>query len=109
MAEYKTKEQKAKFYNSGKWKLLRLQAMKRDNNECQICKQQGFVTIDTNIKREDDRKKIEIVVHHMKEIEDYPQLALDIRNLQTLCVSCHNEIHGRTFERKSQVWDDERW
>ncbi|WP_277674556.1 HNH endonuclease, partial [Piscibacillus halophilus] len=53
------------------------------------------------------------VVDHIKEIEDYPELALEEDNLQTLCVNCHNYKHGRYVDfslwRKKPKWDDEWW
>ncbi|MER2060011.1 MAG: HNH endonuclease [Niallia sp.] len=114
MAEYKTKEQKAKFYNSSDWKRKRLEIKQRDNNECQECKRQGRLSIDTNEYSEKaKRKKIMLVVDHIKELEDYPELALNDDNLETLCVNCHNKKHGRYFRRfqwKENKWaHDERW
>ena len=42
----------------------------RDNNECQECKRNGKVSIDTNEYSEKaKRKKIKLVVHHIKELE----------------------------------------
>lgn len=107
MAEYKTKEQKKKFYNSGAWRELRRKALERDNNECQRCKKLGLVHVDS-VKKEDERKSIELNVHHIKEIEDYPELALNLDNLETLCLDHHNEIHGRINSRINK-WNDERW
>jgi 5-methylcytosine-specific restriction enzyme A len=111
MAEYKTIEQKRKFYDGGEWKSLREHIKKRDNQECQECKRQGRVKIDTNEYSESaKRKKIALVVHHIKELEHHPELALDEDNLETICVECHNKEHGRLFERKGNDWEhDERW
>ncbi|WP_407270033.1 HNH endonuclease [Radiobacillus sp. PE A8.2] len=114
MPEYKTKEQKRKFYDSGSWKQMRKRIKQRDNYECQECKRRGRLTIDTNEYSESaKRKKIMLVVDHIKEVEDYPELALDEGNLQTLCVNCHNFKHGRYVDyslwRKKPKWDDEWW
>jgi 5-methylcytosine-specific restriction enzyme A len=107
---YKTRQQKRKFYDSEEWKLIREEVKKRDNYECQECKRNGYVTIDTNEYSEKaKRKKIQLVVHHIKELEDHPELALDMDNLETLCVNCHNRIHGRVFEPAKPKWDDEKW
>jgi 5-methylcytosine-specific restriction enzyme A len=106
--EYRTKEQKQKFYCSGKWKRVRAKAMIKCNNECQRCKRNGFTTVDTN-EHNGKRKKIQLVVHHIKELEQFPDLALDIDNLEVLCVKCHNEIHDRVFVRKKPEWNDEQW
>lgn len=82
----------------------------RDNYECQECKRQGRVTIDTYEYSESaKRKKIKLVVDHIKELEDHPDLALDEENLETKCVRCHDIKHGRSFELKEPKWDDEKW
>ncbi len=94
--EYKTKEQKLKFYKGSPWKKLRLIALDRDNYECQECKRQGKVSKGQN-------------VHHLKEIYYYPKLALILDNLETLCIKCHNIEHDRNFERRIKKWDDEKW
>ncbi|WP_248560281.1 HNH endonuclease [Niallia sp. NCCP-28] len=98
---YKTKEQKKKFYNSTAWKKLRLLALNRDNYECQQCKLKGKVSKGQN-------------VHHIKEIYFHPEFALELDNLETLCINCHNEEHERTFDKiknskKESKWDDEMW
>lgn len=108
MTEYKTKEQKKKFYNSGEWKKLRLKALERDNYECQKCKRLGEVHVDS-IKIEGERKTIELNVHHIKEIEDFPELALVLENLETLCLDHHNEEHDKSFAPQQLKWNDERW
>jgi 5-methylcytosine-specific restriction enzyme A len=110
MNEYKTRDQKRKFYDSGPWKQLREVIKKRDSYECQECKRNGLVRIDTNEYSEKaKRKKIQLVVHHIKELEHHPDLALVIVNLETVCVDCHNKEHGRSFEQKEKKWNDERW
>lgn len=112
MAEYKTKEQKKKFYRSKEWEGLRQQALKRDNFECQHCKREGGVTVDS-IKTPGQRKEVVLNVDHIYPIEFYPQLALVLDNLETLCVNHHNIKEGRTFDKirptKKKKWDDERW
>jgi 5-methylcytosine-specific restriction endonuclease McrA len=97
MAEYKTYEQKMQFYKSGNWQSIRQQALERDNFECQECKRQGKVK--TNVRLD---------VDHIKEIETHPELALELDNLQVLCVWHHNEKHGR-FSKKENKWNDEKW
>lgn len=112
LREYRTREQKRKFYDSKEWRMLSAYVKQRDNYECQECKRNGFVSIDTNeYSNSAKRKKIALVVDHIKELEHYPELALDPDNLETLCVRCHNIKHGRTFEfqPRKPKWDDERW
>lgn len=56
--------------------------MKRDHYECQECRRLGKYHRVEN-------------VHHIKEVKDRPDLALDLDNLICLCVEHHNEVHGR--------------
>ena len=116
MRQYQTDEQKRKFYDSGAWKRVRKQVRERDNNECQECKRQGKVFIQTNVmNKKGTRRKIQLIVHHKKELVDHPELALEIDNLETLCVNCHNKLHDRYFKyvpwliKKNRFADDERW
>jgi 5-methylcytosine-specific restriction enzyme A len=102
-----------KFYQCKAWRDLRLDALDRDNNECQECKRQGKVTTNKQIKDddEDDNKPVKLEVHHIKEVKKYPELALVLDNLKTVCVDCHNKEHGRVFgqNKRKKRWDDERW
>ncbi len=106
--EYKTEEQKKSFYNSNAWKKLRQDALERDNYECQHCKAEGGVTVDS-IKQEGKKKEIVLNVDHKYPIEHYPKLALVLDNLQTLCVYHHNVKEGRVFKKSKPKWDDEKW
>ncbi|GAA0491235.1 HNH endonuclease [Salinibacillus aidingensis] len=107
MQQYQTKEQQMKFYKSKAWRQLRLFVLERDNYECQECKRNGYVKLADN----DKHKSLD--VDHIKELVDYPDLAMDPDNLETLCIKCHNRKHGRYlkgFERKPNKWEhDERW
>jgi len=106
MNEYRSKQQKRKFYKSNEWNALRLKALERDNHECQECKRQGKVY--TNHHDPDKHKRLD--VDHKKEIYTNPELALELDNLETLCVRCHNAKHNRWFKRKPNEWEaDERW
>jgi 5-methylcytosine-specific restriction enzyme A len=106
--EYKTKEQKKKFYNSIEWQRLRNNALKRDNYECQECKREGKVHVDSS-KVKGQRKSIQLNVHHIKEIEFHPEEALNLDNLETVCLYHHNLIHDERFSSKKPKWEDERW
>ena len=94
MPEYKTEEQKAtrhydkhkrdkgakRFYASKAWRTVREIVLIRDNYLCQQC-------LKRNIIRTAD------AVHHIKELKDYPELALDESNLEGICNACHNKEH----------------
>lgn len=102
---YKTKAEKKKFYRSFGWEEIRQERLRLDNYECQWCKREGKVTVDS-IKVEGQRKEIVLNVDHIKPIEDYPELALVLDNTQALCVYHHNVKEGRVFgKRKENKWD----
>jgi len=50
--------------------------LERDNYECQEC---GL--------------DIDLHIHHIKQIKDFPELANDITNCITLCKYCHRKLH----------------
>lgn len=86
-----------KFYKSREWMALRKVALKRDNNECQLCKQAGRYHKAEN-------------VHHLKEVKTHPHLSLTLSNLQCLCIKCHNEVHERIESvRVPKFMNEERW
>ncbi|MGW6233790.1 HNH endonuclease [Peribacillus butanolivorans] len=68
---------------------MRIEALVRDNHECQQCLREGKEHMDSK-KVEGERKSVELNVHHKYEIEDYPQSALVLDNLETLCLNSHN-------------------
>ncbi|WP_434556690.1 HNH endonuclease [Staphylococcus delphini] len=50
----------------------------------------------------------------MKELDSNPDLAYDMDNLVTLCVSCHNKKHnryqkGKPFPKKETKWTGDEW
>lgn len=91
------------FYRADKWRAKRSQILKRDNYECQDCKEEGKI----NTRR--GGKSLE--VHHKKELKDYPELAFEDDNLITLCKVCHNRRHERfgNEDREKGFWTEERW
>ncbi len=111
--EYDDEPKKRKFYKSASWERgTRARILERDNYECQICKIEGKVVTDS-IKVEGHKKKPTLNVHHVMELEHYPDLAHEDDNLITVCVSCHNRIHNKRefrFIRKPNKWaKDEMW
>lgn len=79
---------KEKFYKNPKWISKREKILKRDDYLCQNCKRFG-------------RKVSAKIVHHIKHLDEYPELALTNSNLISLCKKCHNKAHpekgGRRF------------
>lgn len=76
------------FYQSKAWKRKREWILRRDGYRCQDCKRYG-------------RMRQATTVHHIKHLDQYPELALTSSNLVSLCDACHNKRHpekgGRRF------------
>ena len=64
------------FYATAAWQRLRGAALLRDHYLCCRCKKRPANT-----------------VHHIKPRDEYPELALDLDNLESLCARCHNQEH----------------
>ena len=87
------------FYKTIQWTRMRAYVVERDKNECQPCKNRGLVTTNN------------LIVHHIEPLEYVPSKALDESNLITVCIGCHNFIHGNAFDYTDQKneWNDEYW
>jgi 5-methylcytosine-specific restriction endonuclease McrA len=68
------------FYKSSRWLKKRAKILRRDGYQCVECKKYG-------------RLREAKIVHHIKELQDYPELALEDSNLESLCMTCHNKKH----------------
>lgn len=88
------------FYKSKTFRQIRQQILTRDNYECQECKKENKLTTIQQAKLD---------VHHIKELRDYPELALDMNNLVTICVYHHNLLDGRIKPKKDKFVNEERW
>ena len=67
-------------YTSTRWKRTRERALRRDGYMCQECRKYGKAAQAT-------------VVHHKKHVDEYPELAYDLGNLESLCTACHDKAH----------------
>lgn len=98
------------FYTWDVWERLRLRVLAIDHRECQRCK---YVY---------HRQRAATVVHHRQHLRQHPELALSIwytdaqgkkhRNLESLCASCHDEVHpekGLTRASRPHLTTEERW
>jgi 5-methylcytosine-specific restriction endonuclease McrA len=76
------------FYQSPAWKTLRAQAIRRDGWCCVVC-------------RASVRAKGAARVDHIKPRREFPELALALSNVRTLCINCdakrHAEKGGRVY------------
>ncbi|MDK7115706.1 HNH endonuclease [Staphylococcus pettenkoferi] len=71
------------FYNSTQWRKTRKQVLLRDNYLCQQCLASGVVN---------DK---DLIVHHKIELKRDWSKRLDMENLEVVCFSCHNKLHGK--------------
>ncbi len=77
----------AHIYKTQRWKALRQAAKRRDGWACVHCGVSG--------KRLD--------VDHIRAIRTHPELAFDLSNLQTLCITCHSEKTSREILRRTET------
>lgn len=78
------------FYVSTAWKNKRQEIIKRDNNECQICKVlYKFVPSDD--------------VHHIVPMTKDFSKRLENNNLISLCSKCHKDIHYHNIDNKNKL------
>lgn len=95
-------------YKTTEWKHKREDILKRDHYTCQRCL--GVYNSGPPIKY--IRVRRANTVHHKEELSIKPELMLDDDNLISLCLKCHNIIHGRTtdqFNKPKKIINDERW
>lgn len=86
------------FYVSGLWKKLRIEVLSEANNECQMCKSNGKVSLANT-------------AHHIKHLKKHPELALTKSNLLAVCNECHNILHPEKhfkYKKKIQI-NEEKW
>lgn len=109
-----TDKEVKQFYNSKEWKRKRVEILTRDHNECRDCRNRmaDAFLLGKTLDRKDAKIRRATEVHHIKELKEYPNLALDSDNLVSLCTQCHNVRHGRNpkrFVRKNQPVSSEKW
>ena len=76
------------FYQTKDWYRVRALILRRDAHRCVICSM--------NV-----RGKGLARVDHIKPLREAPELALDMNNLRTLCVSCDNKRHSEKRRTKN--------
>lgn len=88
--KYKRNKEAKVFYKCKAWEKARLQALERDHYLCQPCYR--------------DKQKITPanIVHHTEALEDRPDLALTLENLEVICSGCHNKEHPEKGSGKKE-------
>lgn len=109
------------FYHNSKWLKLRQEILRTYHNECVLCKLlNGKITTHDNRLKNGEYRGLQI--HHMKEIELYPEYCLSptvidimtgkkVANLIPLCQLHHNMIHNKenNIKAKNKFMNKERW
>ena len=67
-------------YNSAKWRRKRAAILRRDNYQCRECRKYFII-------------KPAETVHHIKHVDEFPELAYVDSNLESVCMDCHNKLH----------------
>lgn len=83
---------------------VRIQVLRLDRFECQVCKRKGRYSKAT-------------IVHHIKHVKTHPELALSIyngreRQLESVCFDCHEEYHPERLPKATtpaEPLTPERW
>ena len=98
------------FYNSSNWKRKRIEILIRDHFECVDCRKRVTTTPLTKLHGWQKRIHVAKQVHHIIELKERPDLALENDNLVSLCIMCHNIRHGRDpfkmAKEKKTTWDE---
>ena len=97
------------FYDSSEWKRKRREILERDHFECYHCRARGRYTC-------------AVIVHHVRHLEDAPELALSDtytdgrgavhRQLISVCRDCHETVcHPERLRRTAtpEPVTAERW
>ena len=92
MADYKKSNP---FYHSDAWRRARASALARDKGMCRDCMDRFEAGYGVKPRRA-------TMVHHVKSIEERPDLKLDLDNLRSLCDPCHNKHHPERHSAKPE-------
>ena len=74
-------------YKNVRYQRARQVALRRDKYLCQECRRFGRTVEATT-------------THHIKHVEDNPELAFKASNLISLCAKCHNKQHPEKGGRR---------
>ena len=81
-------------YSRKRHKQWREKVLRREKYLCQRCRRYGRTD-------KDGLPVCATTAHHIKPLEDYPELAYRVDNGEALCEKCHNQMHpekgGRYF------------
>jgi len=81
-------------YSSAGHEAWRRAVLRRAGYLCEECKRYGRL----------DKNGLPVAAttaHHVKHLDDYPELAYDVTNGRALCAACHNKAHP---EKGGRYW-----
>ena len=84
------------FYGTEAWKRCRAAALRRDHGLCQHCLAAGRRTVDSSGR---SWQVMATMVHHIRHLDEHPELALSLDNLVSLCDRCHEAEHPEKRRR----------
>lgn len=88
---YSNKSARDSFYQSQIWRNKRTEILKRDNHECQVAKSMGQVVT------------YKLIIHYIKPLDYFPELAMGDSNLITVS----HQVHDIINELNETKFDDE--
>lgn len=83
------------FYLSKAWRAVRAEALRRDHGMCVRCMERFM--------NGGEKPRLAVIVHHKKSRKEYPELELDLDNLESLCDICHNREHPEKGKKKPET------
>lgn len=83
------------FYLSKAWRTVRAEALRRDHGMCVRCMERFM--------NGGEKPRLAVIVHHKKSRKEYPELELDLDNLESLCDICHNREHPEKGKKKPET------
>lgn len=83
------------FYESESWARIRYRALRRDGYKCKSCGRSG--------------RHVTLHVDHIKPRSKYPELELDLNNLQTMCQRCNVGKSNEYEDNLNVINDDQKW
>ncbi len=83
------------FYLSKAWRTVRAEALRRDHGMCVRCMERFM--------NGGEKPRLAVIVHHKKSRKEYPELELELDNLESLCNICHNREHPEKGKKKPET------
>ena len=74
-------DQRRHVYRTARWRRLRSHILTRDGYACRACLREGRGV------------RAARIVHHVQPVRQAPERAFDVRNLESVCFTCHRSKH----------------